>query len=485
MGSNSGGEKGEKVLIIKEDGGAGVSYEEALEADGLTLRVSSKTGEAMGIISQWNPAVILLHLDGGGNKTKTILSDIRQMHTSSRPSIIVIPEKQDKAERIGNINDGADDVVFQPVSNDELSARVREQLRLKQGITHEFKADKENLQSLLEITGAITTSLNPAEVFQTIVTRVARATGAERCSIVLVTRDEGYVLASHDDPELKDRKIDLEKYPEITEAIKRKDPMIVDDIATDPLMNGVRDYVKGLEGKSLLLVPIVFNDRVLGTLFLRTKKETGGFTLEEVNFCRIVANSAFHAIKNARIFQRLTEENSYLQEAAIRDHLTGLYNHNHFYLHLDEDFMRAARYRTPLSLIMLDIDYFKDINDTQGHRAGDMVLKELAMLIKKTVRKSDIVARYGGEEFAIILTNTKLAGAADEAERLRKKIEAYEFRAFPHIRVTMSLGVAAYPHKEISSGGDLVTRADEALYRAKHGGRNRTVVDGSLTPLGE
>jgi len=473
-------EKNEKVLIIEDTLGTALSSEKALEGQGFNLKVTSKPDEALAIISRWNPSVILLHLDGGGKNTKTILRDIRQVNTSPRPSIIIVPEAQEKEELIGAIKDGADDIVSQPVTVDKLFERVQEQLRLKKAVPKEFNTGEENLQSLLEITAAITSSLNPSEVFQTIVARVAKATGAERCSIVLVTKDDGYVLASHDNLALKDRRIDLKKYPEIIEAIKRKDPMIVEDIATDPLMNSVKASVAGLEGKSLLLVPIVFNDRVLGTLFLRTKKETGCFTREEVNFCRIVANSAFHAIKNARIFQRLTEENSYLQEAAIRDHLTGLYNHNHFYVHLDEDFIRASRYRTPLSLIMMDIDYFKEINDTHGHRAGDMVLKDLARLIKKTVRKADIVARYGGEEFAIIMTNTDITGALDEAERLRKKIESHVFKPFPDIKVTISLGVATYPNThitDISSGGDLVTRADEALYRAKHKGRNRTVVD--------
>ncbi len=468
--------EGEKILIIEEPEVVRVSYADGLRSEGFAVRVIRGSEEASDIISRWNPAVILLHVDGGGVQSKQLLRDIRRMQTKSRPSIIVIPENKDKDELIGTLKDGADDFILPPVSASELSARVREQLRLS-GFYSRFHADRESLRSLLEITNAITTSLNPTEVFQTIVNRVAEATGAERCSIVLVTRNEGYVLASHDDPELKDKKIDLQKYPEIIEAINRKDPLIVDDIATNPLMCAVKDSVKGLEGKSLLLVPIVFNDRVLGTLFLRTKKEGGGFDDDEVNFCRIVANSAFHAIKNARIFQQLAEENSYLQEAAITDHLTGLYNHNHFYLHLDEDFMRASRYRTPLSLIMMDIDHFKSINDTHGHRAGDMVLRDLARLVKNAVRKSDVLARYGGEEFAMILPNTDLKGAADEAERLRKMVEAYRFRAFPDIRVTMSLGVAAYPHKAIASSGDLVSRADEALYRAKHGGRNRVVVD--------
>ncbi len=477
MVKNPEGERSERVLIIEEPENVRVSYAEALRSEGFSVHVSTDRKGAREEISKWNPAVILLHLDGVvDRKSKLLLRDIRRMHTKSRPSIIVIPENRDKEGLIGTLKDGADDFILEPVSDNELSARVREQLRLS-GFYNRFQADRESLKSLLDITNAITTSLNPGEVFQTIVNRVADATGAERCSIVLVTKKEGYVLASHDDPELKDKKIDLNKYPEIKEAINTKQPLIVDDIATDPLMNDVKDSVKGLEGKSLLLVPIVFNDRVLGTLFLRAKKESGSFERDEVNFCRIVANSAFHAIKNARIFQKLAEENTYLQEAAIRDHLTGLYNHNHFYLHLDEDFMRASRYRTHLSLIMMDIDHFKSINDTHGHRAGDMVLRELAGLIKKTVRKSDVLARYGGEEFAIILPNTDLAGAADEADRIRELVATYRFKTFPEVRVTLSLGVASYPHREISSSGDLVSRADEALYRAKHGGRNRTVVD--------
>ncbi len=467
---------GEKILIIEEPDEVRISYAKGLESDGFDVRLVRDTGKAKEIISEWTPAVIILHLDGGGEGSKQLLREIRGMPTKSRPSIIVIPENKAKEELLESLKDGADDFILPPVSSDELSARVREQLRLS-GFYNRFQADRESLRSLLEITNAITTSLNPAEVFQTIVHRVAEATGAERCSIVLVTRNEGYVLASHDDPDLKDKKIELSKYPEIIEAINRKDPLIVDDIATNPLMNEVKESVKGLEGKSLLLVPIVFNDRVLGTLFLRTKKESGGFDDNEVNFCRIVANSAFHAIKNARIFQQLAEENTYLQEAAITDHLTGLYNHNYFYLRLDEDYMRASRYRTPLSLIMMDIDHFKSINDTYGHRAGDIVLRGLANLVKKAVRKSDVLARYGGEEFAMILPSTDLAGAVDEAERLRKMVEDYRFRDFPSIKVTMSLGVAAYPHKAIASSGELVSRADAALYRAKHGGRNRVEVD--------
>ncbi|MFQ5465414.1 MAG: GGDEF domain-containing protein, partial [Thermodesulfobacteriota bacterium] len=193
-------------------------------------------------------------------------------------------------------------------------------------------------------------------------------------------------------------------------------------------------------------------------------------------FCQIVANASYHAIKNARLYEEVSREKEYLKEVAIRDQLTGLYNHNFFYSRFEEEFERAVRYETSLSLLMLDIDDFKRINDTYGHRVGDIALKEIAAIIMKGVRKTDVVARYGGEEFAVILPHTMLKGALEEAERLREMIASHSYAGLSRDRITVSIGVASYPQKGAMNSGDLVNYADDALYKAKAGGKNTVKV---------
>ncbi len=337
---------------------------------------------------------------------------------------------------------------------------------------------KEILEKTLAITNALSSTLDANECLGIIVKAIAEGTNAARCSIVLIVKEnEGYVLASHDDPGLKDLRIDLAKYPEIIEAVNTKKCLEIEDIACHPLTEKVREHLQGLKGMSVLIMPMVFNDEVLGTIVLRTRRKSKRFSEAEMNFCRIVTNASFHAIRNARLFEKVTREKEHLREMSIRDQLTGLYNHNFFYTRLEEEFERAVRYELPLSLIMMDIDDFKKVNDTFGHRAGDAVLKDIAAIIKKRGRKTDILARYGGEEFAVILPHSSLKGAADEAERLRSLIERHDCAGLLNTRVTMSLGVASYPQNGIRNSGDLVNHADNALYRAKGSGKNRVCVD--------
>ncbi len=166
--------------------------------------------------------------------------------------------------------------------------------------------------------------------------------------------------------------------------------------------------------------------------------------------------------------------NRLLQELAVRDGLTGLHNHRYFQEFLAIELARAQRYERVFSLVILDVDFFKHYNDTQGHLEGDRLLCVLAQLLKEWVRKSDVVARYGGEEFVAVLPETTREGALAFAESLRQRIADY---AFPHREtqplgsVTVSLGVATYPENAID-GPALINFADQALYRAKRQGRN-------------
>jgi len=172
--------------------------------------------------------------------------------------------------------------------------------------------------------------------------------------------------------------------------------------------------------------------------------------------------------------KELTETNKRLELLSITDGLTKLHNHRYFQDELARAFEESQRYQRPLSLAMIDIDFFKKINDTYGHAVGDDVLKRTAALYRESVRSTDLVARYGGEEFAVMMPETELVDGITFAEKIRTLIEStpLETQAGP-VNVTVSIGVASVPQSRIHSAKELIIAADKALYRAKRNGRNQ------------
>ncbi len=169
----------------------------------------------------------------------------------------------------------------------------------------------------------------------------------------------------------------------------------------------------------------------------------------------------------------LAQKNRLLEEMCRRDSLTNLYNHSYFQELVDHQFRSSRRYEHPLSCILLDLDRFKQINDTFGHPTGDRVLTELADLLHRCVREVDVVSRYGGEEFGLLLPMTDAAGAELVAERIRNRVAEHVFDAeIRRLRLTCSLGVASIG-PSVSSARELIEFADRALYLAKRTGRNR------------
>jgi diguanylate cyclase (GGDEF)-like protein/PAS domain S-box-containing protein len=174
--------------------------------------------------------------------------------------------------------------------------------------------------------------------------------------------------------------------------------------------------------------------------------------------------------------EELKKLNLILEERSIRDGLTGLFNHRHFYDVLHRDFLLASRGGKDIACLLLDLDYFKQVNDSYGHPCGDFVLKEVAALVRRSVRETDVVARYGGEEFAVLLPDTDLEGARVFAERVRSAVEQQLFRfETTALRVTVSIGLSTRLSHRLSHPPDLLAWADRALYRAKGDGRNRLV----------
>ncbi len=161
-----------------------------------------------------------------------------------------------------------------------------------------------------------------------------------------------------------------------------------------------------------------------------------------------------------------------LKRQCLRDCQTGLYNYRHFRQRLHMEFKRAKRYKEPLTCIMLDVDHFKSINDTYGHRFGDFVLKKLGSILRRPLRESDIIARYGGDEFSILVPNTGYEGAYTIAQKIRSRIKRYMFRNNGNnIKITLSLGLSSIPDdQQLQSSGQLIDFADKALYEVKKRG---------------
>ncbi len=220
---------------------------------------------------------------------------------------------------------------------------------------------------------------------------------------------------------------------------------------------------------SLIAVPLLRRGDVLGIICaFRNRPKQFGFS--DLKLFNSVAEHLAVALENARLFEKT-------KEMAITDGLTGLYNKRFMLEKLEAEIDRAARGEHDLSFLIMDIDNFKHFNDTNGHPAGDRLLKELASVIQGTIRKTDIACRYGGEEFVVILPETRKADAQVVAEKLVKKIAEHPFEFAenqPLGCVSVSMGLATYPH-DASNFEELIIVGDKALYTAKTSGKNRVV----------
>jgi diguanylate cyclase (GGDEF)-like protein len=231
-------------------------------------------------------------------------------------------------------------------------------------------------------------------------------------------------------------------------------------------VDGVKDYFSGFaETKSEVCVPLIFFGEKLGVLALDSAA-AGAFDPEDIQPLESVADICAAAIQNANYFERM-------RQLAYVDGLTGIHNRRFFEMRIVEELERASRFQGRMSVIMVDIDHFKRLNDEFGHLLGDEVLRGVAGILKQQLRKMDMVCRYGGEEFAVVVPETTGENAVTVAEKLRRQVEGYPFPGVPR-PVTISCGVADYPIHGVTRD-EVVAAADGALYMAKQAGRNRVM----------
>ena len=276
--------------------------------------------------------------------------------------------------------------------------------------------------------------------------------------------------------------------PELYTPLDPEGIQAVEDIYTASLEPANVQLLADLQVRAFLTVAIVQGEQTLENQTYSSKNRLWGLLMAhqcsaprqwqpwELDFLKQLATSVAIAISQAELYRKLEEANKELQRLASSDGLTQLFNRRWFDQSLKTEWLRLTRERSPLSLILCDIDYFKAYNDTYGHPAGDVCLQKVANIIKETVKRpADLVARYGGEEFAVVLPHTDAAGAVHVAEEIRTRVKTLKIEhtgSKCSQYITLSLGVATLVPTQQLSTATLIALADQALYQAKAAGRD-------------
>ncbi len=488
-----------RILVADDDPNVLHSVSWVLREQGYAVSTAQGGTELITQLDSEVPDLLLLDVAMPGHDGYDLLARIKSDERWSDIPVLMVSSQapEEAAERTLGL--GAADYIKKPFKPRELIARVQAQLRLFALLRSTRAAlrnaeedlvrarDKaESRRALVDILHEVTGELSSDEIYQILAGRVARALSLSRCSVILAQVGDKYgiVATAHNAPSLRNLEIDLRLYPEVQRALETGKPVLVEDIETDALYDDIRNEWSEKQifvpVRSVIALPFSLDRAQSGVFFLRRMRDEPTLTVDDVEFADAVIKAAVAALQRAQAIETVETtkiENARLEVLAHTDPLTQVLNRRALTTRLSAEMERARRYQAVLTMLMLDLDHFKVVNDTHGHLVGDDVLRTVAGFLQSAIRSVDIVARYGGEEFVVVLPETGFAGGMVFAERVLAQIARHPFGAtHGPLSITASVGIAVYPGEGIGSVEDLFARADEALYRAKAGGRNRVAV---------
>jgi len=314
-----------------------------------------------------------------------------------------------------------------------------------------------DLSALYETGRALNSTLNVSEIYALVLNIVSMDLVPDVSALFMIDSQKHLRLQAHrglDDAGVKELSIDVGRGL-IGKVAETQTPMSISESNRKWQLSFAPEIV------SVMAVPVRVGEKLLGVMMVG-KRMAHAYGYENLRFLEALGSQAAISIQNAWLYRQT-------KEWASLDALTGIYNYRYFSERLDSEWSRALRYEKPLSLIMIDVDLFKQVNDNYGHLCGDEVLREIAHLLKRHTRDTDIVARYGGEEFVVILPETHYQESYLAGEKLRQAVYDALFTGGSNnqkIKLTISLGIANYPSTAFSKS-DLIYQADQALYQAK------------------
>lgn len=322
---------------------------------------------------------------------------------------------------------------------------------------------------IADIGQALTSTFDMNEVINLIMKNMTRLFELENWSLLLVDDESGElyfeVAIDHENKNINGLRFKSEEGV-AGWVLKKKKTLIIADVTQDERFTGHIDKLTSFKTKSIIAAPLIFRDKTIGVLELVNCKNPEKVKGTKLKLLTLLADFAAIAISNAKHYQ-------YVNQLTITDDLTGLNNARHLHYILDTEISRCMKENKPLTLIFLDIDHLKKVNDAHGHLAGSEIISEFGQVIKTVLRPNDYGARYGGDEFVVILPRTPKAEAINIANTLRKNILEKQFLNSMNLelQLTASFGVATFPD-DADSKDAIIKMADDMMYKVKHSTRN-------------
>jgi len=470
---------GGRILVADDDESLVKTLTWILKEHGYDVHVCPGGDGLLTKLEEVKPALLLLDIMMPKVDGLQLLERLKQDERYKDLPVLMVSSMPPEDATVKALGLGAADFIAKPFRVRELLARVEAHIRVGQALA-QAREEARSRAAMVDILHEVTDSLKPDEIYHILARRVARVLNISKCSMVLAKSgdQQGVVVAAYENPMLRNLQIELARYPEIRQALTTGRLVLVEDVATDPLYKEERlrwekDGIK-VPTRSAVALPFWMRDQQMGVFFLRTTGDDPPLTRADAQFGETVIKTAVSAIEKAYDFETAVSDKQRLEKLALTDALTGCLNRRALSETLGQELDRARRYNLALTILLADIDRFKQINDTRGHIAGDSVLRQVGELLRREARSVDIVARYGGEEFVVVMPETALHGAAIFAERLRRRVMARDFGdpGEDPLHMTVSIGIASFPDDRVQSADSFVSLADQALYRAKNEGRN-------------